>query len=60
MHIEILGHPIKGFQVRVVDSEGRTIRMFTYPTIGSARRAAMAWTVAYDNCWIDDKSGMKE
>ena len=60
MHIEILKHPIKGFQVRVVDAEGKTLRMFTYPTIESARRAAAAWTVAYNNCWIDDKSGINE
>jgi len=60
MHIEILKHPNKGFQVLVVDSEGRTIRTFTYPTIESARRAATAWTVAYDNCRINDNSGMKE
>ena len=40
MHIEILKHPIKGFQVRVVDAEGRVVRMFTYPTIESARRVA--------------------
>jgi hypothetical protein len=48
-------------ELRPVDAEGRTIRMYkTYPTIESARRAAMAWTVAYDNGWIDDKSAMKE
>jgi hypothetical protein len=64
MHIEIVKHPmkcpIKGFDVRVFDANGRLIRLFTYPTIESARRAAKAWTVAYNNCWINDKSGMKE
>jgi hypothetical protein len=50
-------HPIKGFQVRVVDVEGRTLQMFTYQTIEGARRAARAWTVAYGNCPIKDKSG---
>ena len=60
MHIEILKHPIKGFQVRVVDTKRRLVRMFTYPRIESARRAAKAWTVAYGNCRIDDKSGVKE
>jgi hypothetical protein len=60
MHIEILKHPIKGFQVRVVDAKGQLVRMFTYPTIESARRAAKAWTVAYGNCPIDDKSGVQE
>jgi hypothetical protein len=60
MHIEILKHPIKGFQVRVVDAKGRLARMFTYPTIKSARRAATAWTVAYGNCPKDDKSGVQE
>ena len=59
MHIEIVKHPIKGqikgFEVRMVDDNGRLI-----PAIKSARRAAKAWTVAYNNCWINDKSGMKE
>jgi len=50
MHIEILKHPIQGFQVLVVDSKGRTIRSFTYPTIEAARKAATAWTVAYGDC----------
>ena len=61
MHIEIVKHPIKcpikGFDVRVFDDNGRLIRLFTYPTIESARRAAKAWTVAYGNCRIDEKSG---
>ena len=59
MHIEILKDKdvVKGFQVRVVDADGRTVRTFTYPTIESARRAARAWTVAYGNCLIHDKSG---
>jgi hypothetical protein len=34
--------------------------MFIYATIESARRAAKAWTVAYGNCPIRDKSGVKE
>jgi len=58
MRIEILKH--KGFQVRVVDAKGQTIRMFRYPTIEAARRAAAAWTVAYGNCWVNDKTGVKE
>jgi hypothetical protein len=41
-------------------ANGRTVRMFTYPTIESARRAAQAWTVAYGNCPIVDKSGVKK
>jgi hypothetical protein len=60
MRIQIVRDKIKGFQVRVVDAEGRTLRMFTYPTIESARRAAGAWTVAYGNCPIEDRSGVKE
>jgi hypothetical protein len=64
MHIEILKHPIKGpikgYEVRVVDDNGRLVRTFTYATIESARRAAKAWTVAYGNCPIRDKSGVKE
>jgi hypothetical protein len=49
---------IKGFQVRVVDADGRIVRTFTYPTIEAARRAARAWTVAYGNCPTEDKSGV--
>jgi hypothetical protein len=64
MHIEIVTHsikdPTKGFEVRVVDDNGRLVRTFTYPTIESARKAAKAWTLAYGNCRIDDKSGVKE
>ena len=64
MHIEIVKHPIKGpikgYEVRVVDAKWRLIRTFTYPTMESGRRAAKAWTVAYGNCPIDDKSGVKE
>jgi hypothetical protein len=53
MHIEIVK------QVRVIGPDGRTIRMFTYPTIEAARRAARAWTGAYGNCPVVDKSGVK-
>ena len=61
MHIDILKDVIKGcFRVRVVDANGRTVRMFTYPTIESARRAAQAWTGAYGNCRVDDKTEVKE
>jgi hypothetical protein len=63
MHIEILKaskDAVKGFQMRVVDVNGRIVRIFTYPTIESARTAARAWTVAYGNCPIVDKSGVKE
>jgi hypothetical protein len=47
MHIEILKDRTRGFQVRVVDANGRLIRMFIYATIESARQAAKAWTVAW-------------
>jgi hypothetical protein len=62
MRIEILKDKdvIKGFRVRVVDANGRIVRMFTYSTIESARTAARAWTVACGNCPIVDKSGVKE
>jgi hypothetical protein len=62
MRIEIRKRADKGqnvravYEVRVVDADGRTIRMFRYPTIEAARRAARAWTVAYGDCPIDDKS----
>jgi hypothetical protein len=59
MHIEILAHKPTGYEVRVVDADGRTIRMFTYSTIENARKAARAWTAAYGNCPIVDKSGVK-
>jgi hypothetical protein len=51
------GHNVRDvYEVRVVDADGRAIRMFRYPTIEAARRAARAWTVAYGDCPIDDKS----
>jgi hypothetical protein len=59
MHIEILKGDFKGFRVHVVDAGGRTVRTFTYPTIEGARKAARAWTVAYGNCPVVDKSGVK-
>jgi hypothetical protein len=41
------GHNVRDvYEVRVVDADGPTIRMFRYPTIEAARRAARAWTVA--------------
>jgi hypothetical protein len=60
MRIEILEHAPTGYEVRVVDAEGGIIRTFTYRTIDSARKAARAWTAAYDNCPIVDKSGLRE
>jgi hypothetical protein len=60
MHIEILRHPTKGFQIRLIDADGETIAMFIYPTIESARGAARSWTIACDNCPIVDKAGVKE
>ena len=60
MHIEIMKDKVIGFQVRVVNDDGQILRMFVYRTIESARRAAAAWTVAYGNCEILDKSGVKE
>ena len=59
MDIEILEHTPKGYEVRVVATNGRTIRAFTYPTIESARKVAAAWTVAYGNCPVVDKSGVQ-
>jgi hypothetical protein len=60
MHIEILPHVRKGgYEVRVVDAEGRTVCTFAYLTIESARTAARAWTSAYGNCSINDKTGVK-
>jgi hypothetical protein len=59
MHIEILPHKPTGYEVRVVDADGRTVRTFTYSTLENARKAARAWTAAYGNCWIDDKTGIR-
>jgi hypothetical protein len=60
MHIEILAHKPTGYEVRIVDADGRTVRTFIYPSIQSARKAARAWTAAYGNCPIIDKSGLRE
>jgi hypothetical protein len=40
MYVEIARSTVTGFQVRVMDPAGRMTRMFTYPTIDHARRAA--------------------
>jgi len=58
MRIEIVERTTKSYEVRIIDPEGRTLRSFTYPTIDSARKAARAWTAAYGNCPIVDRSGM--
>jgi hypothetical protein len=42
---------VGGFQAGVVD--------VTYATIEAARRAASAWTIAFHNWWIDDKTSLK-
>jgi DUF971 family protein len=60
VHIEIRAHKSTGYEVRVVDADGHTVRMFTYSTLESARKAARAWTAAYGNCAIADKTGVKE
>jgi hypothetical protein len=60
MRIENFKRAIKGFQVRIVDSEGHARLMLTYPNIQSARGAARAWTVAYATVRSKTKSGMKE
>ena len=52
-HIEI--HKTNaGFEVRVVSSDEQVLRRFTYDTIEGARRAATAWTAAYNDCPIKD------
>jgi hypothetical protein len=60
VYIEILKHAAKGFQVRVIGAEGRTLAMLAYPTIEIARGAARALTVAHGDCPVVDKSGVKE
>jgi hypothetical protein len=42
------------FEVCVIDGNGCVLHRYTYRTIESARRAAAAWTAAYDNCPIED------
>ena len=57
MHIEIVANArprVTSYEVRVIDPDGRTIRTFNYPTISWPR---VTWTVACDNCRIDDKTG---
>jgi hypothetical protein len=56
MHIEISNTEDGDFEVRVVESDGHVLHRYTYRTIESARRAAAAWTAAYDNCWIKDNT----
>jgi hypothetical protein len=51
--IEILDS-VDGFQVRVVNGDGSTVRRFTYRTVEDARKAASAWTAAYDSCEVRD------
>ena len=60
MHIEIVPYKSTGYEVRVVDADGHTVRMYTYSTLESARKAASAWTAAYGNCPIVYKSGLRE
>jgi hypothetical protein len=66
MRIEIRKRADKGYnipvvyEVCIVDDDGQTIRTFTYQTIEAARRAARAWTGAYGNCTVIDKSGEKK
>ena len=33
MHIEILAHKPTGYEVRIVDADGRTVKTFIYPSI---------------------------
>jgi hypothetical protein len=55
MHI-VIANTDRGFEVCVVDSEGRTLRRFTYHTIQSARTAAEAWRSAYGDCQVIDQT----
>jgi hypothetical protein len=59
MRIEIVKDKVVGFQVRVVNDDGQILRMFVYRTIEGARVAAAAWRVAFDECEIVAKSGVK-
>ena len=42
------------FEVRIVDGNGHVLLRYTYHTVESARRAPAAWTVAFDNCPVED------
>jgi hypothetical protein len=41
MHIEVLLHPVKGYQVRIIDPEGKTRLMLTHQTL--ERPVALRW-----------------
>jgi hypothetical protein len=56
MYVEMARSTVTGFQVRVMDPASRMTRMFTYPTIDHARRAASEWA-SVCNCGIVDKCG---
>ena len=50
-HIEIL-ESMEGFDVRVVDDDGTTLRRFSYRRVKDARNAASAWAAAHENCEV--------
>ena len=53
MKIVIVRTP-DSYEVRVLDDQGRITRRFTYRDLLTARRAAVAWSVAYGDCEIMD------
>ena len=57
IRIEILERTTNSYEDRIIDHRGRTLCMFTYPTIGGAGNAARAWTAAYGDFPIVDKTG---
>jgi hypothetical protein len=54
MRIKIVKIAFAEFQVTVVDGNGQVRHRYTYRTVESARRAAMAWSALYDSCPIED------
>jgi hypothetical protein len=57
MHIiisKVVSATVAEFVICVIDDNGHVLHRYTYRTVESARRAAAAWTAAYDNCPIED------
>jgi hypothetical protein len=51
---KVVSATVAEFVVCVIDDNGHVLHRYTYHTVESARRAAAAWTAAYDNCPIED------
>jgi hypothetical protein len=57
VRIEFLKHATKRFHIRAI-YKGRTLAMFTFPTIELARRLLLSWRLG--SAGFVDKSGEKQ